>query len=345
MNRVSQWIFVFLSLLSTLVFAPFLQATEEGKGPRVQGEIFAALPAAREITLTGYTRARHIMLMVSEEAGRCARVLADVGDEIGEEGVFAILDRTFIDLAIEKNRVEQRRLENMIAYYSKEVGRYQELVGRETAAESTLDGFRNKADQSRFQLQALKVEEANLKERRMRYLIRVPAAWKVVERAAEPGEWISVGRQLGKAGDFRTLLVPFSLSPQEYNALKHLEGSPELRFPDEGNGGLTVRAVVERTSPAFDPQTRKISVDLAVRKGLPHMRGGLRSELTLNLPDPSGAVIVPSSAVSERYDEFWLTRADGEQVRVILLGYGPGSTSRVRSPEVKPGDKFKVQPE
>ncbi|MBW1896027.1 MAG: HlyD family secretion protein [Deltaproteobacteria bacterium] len=176
-------------------------------------------------------------------------------------------------------------------------------------------------------------------------MIRIPSGWTITERAVEPGEWIAVGKHLGKAGDFRTLLVPFSLSPDEYRALKDLEGVPELHFPDEVEGGTALRAVLERVSPAFDPETRKISVDLAVREGLSEMRGGLRAELSLYLPDPSGAVLVPSSAVQERYEEFSLTRPNGEQVRVVVLGNGPQSTVRVRSPHVKPGDKFKLKTE
>ena len=337
-----QWRLIILSFLIVSLFPALQLAAQEGPGRPLQGEVFAAWPAMREVTLTGYTRARYVMDIVSEEAGRCIRVAADIGDAVGKGGVFAVLDKTFIDLAIEKNRVDQTRLKNRIAYHAKEVRRYEKLVGRETAAQSTLDGLRNKLDQSEFELQALEVEETNLKERRGRHLIRVPAGWTVTERAVETGEWVPAGKFLGKAGDFRTLLVPFSLSLDEFNALKKLDGGPELRFPDEGKTGLTLKAPVERISPAFDPQTRKISVDLSIRKGLSNMRGGLRAELTLELPDRYGAVLVPTSALSERYEEFWLTRANGEQVHVVLLGHGPQNTSRVRSSEVKAGDMFKL---
>jgi multidrug resistance efflux pump len=121
------------------------------------------------------------MDILSEEGGRCTRVAADIGDTIGKDGVFAMLDKTFIDLAIAENRVDQGRVENRIAYYAKEVRRYERLVGRKTAAQSTLDELRNKLDQSEFELQALKVEEANLKERRERHLIRVPPGWTSTE--------------------------------------------------------------------------------------------------------------------------------------------------------------------
>jgi RND family efflux transporter MFP subunit len=313
--------------------------------PWGQGEIFAAKPAMRRVTLTGYTRARHTMDIVSEEADRCVKVEADVGDTIGEAGVFCELDTTFIDLAIEKNRVDQKRVENRLAYDIKEVRRFEKLVERDSAAQSTLDAHQNKVDQSEFELQALKTEEANLKERRERHVIRLPSGWAITERTVEPGQWVPAGTYLGKAGDFRKLLVPFSLSFEEYRALKELNGRPAMDFPDEGKKGITLEAKVERISPAFDPETRKISVDLSVQEGLSQMRGGLRAILTLEIADGSDTVLVPTSAVSERYEAFWLTRENGEQVRVVLLDHGPQNTSRVRSAEVKAGDRFKVQPE
>ncbi len=328
-----------------IVLSSFNSAAQEELGSWMQGDIFAARPAMRHIRLIGYTRARHIMDIVSEESGRCAGVTADVGDRIGEEGVFALLDTTFIDLTIEKNKVNQKSLQNLIEYHARDVKRFEELVQSETAAQSKLDSLQNKLDQAEFEIRKLRVEEAELRERRARHLIKVPEGWTVTERNVEPGEWVSVGEHLGRAGDFRTLLVPFSLSPGEYNALKKQNGKVKLFFPDESSGGRTIEALLERISLAFDPETRKINIDLVISEGISEKRGGLRAELTLVVPDPTGAVLVPVSAVVERYEEFWLTRANGDKVRVVFLGNGPLSIARVRSPEIRPGDRFKVKPQ
>lgn len=335
-------VFLLTPLFVLLAVDTFAQDTPDSS---VQDGVFVAKPAMRQVRLIGYTRARRILDIVSEESGRCIKVTADVGDRIARDGLFAVLDTTFIDLAIKKNQVDQKRLQNLITFYGKDVKRFQELVESETAAQSKLDNIQNKMDQAQFEIQNLKVEEAELRERRARHLIKVPEGWTVTERAVEPGEWVSVGKHLGKAGDFRTLLVPFSLSPEEYNTLKKQNGTVELFFPDENEVGRKLEASVERVSLAFDPETRKINIDLAVREGLSDQRGGLRAELTLMIPDPSGAVLVPASAVLERYEEFWLTRANGERIRVVFLGNGPQGTSRVRGEEVRPGDKFKVKAE
>ncbi len=101
---------------------------------------------------------------------------------------------------------------------------------------------------------------------------------------------------------------------------------------------------LERVSPDFDPETRKINVDLAFGAGLPEMRGGLKAELSLSLPDPAGVVLVPQASVLERYEEFWLSRPGGENVKVFVLGSGPDNTYRVRGEGVRPGGTFLVAP-
>ncbi|WP_250645555.1 hypothetical protein [Salidesulfovibrio onnuriiensis] len=108
--------------------------------------------------------------------------------------------------------------------------------------------------------------------------------------------------------------------------------------------GMTVHAHVERVSPGFDPETRKINVDLQIDKGDFEFRGGVRTELTLDLPDPGGSVLVPASALVKAYEEHFLVLPDKERVRVVLLGSGPDNTRRVTSPDVRPGDEFLKYP-
>jgi RND family efflux transporter MFP subunit len=332
--------------VAVIIFLPSVEPLgSELVPPSAQGDLVVAEPAMRAVTLTGYTRARYVMDIVSEEAGRCVKVTAEVGDQIGKDGLFAVLDTTFIDLALKKNQVDQKRLANMIAFHAKEVGRFEKLVERETAAQSRLDEIQNKLDQAEFQIKTLKVQESELRERRGRHHITIPQGWSIIQRDVEPGEWVSVGQNLGKAGDFRTLLVPFALSPEEYRTLKTLKEPVELFLPGEGQHTNSAKASVARISPAFDPETRKINVELAVTQTLAENRGGLRAELTLEMPDPSGAVLIPAEAVVERYEEFWLTRANGEKIRVLFLGDGPDNTYRVRAAKLNPGDKFRVKPQ
>ncbi|MFW5735371.1 MAG: efflux transporter periplasmic adaptor subunit, partial [Oceanidesulfovibrio sp.] len=54
-------------------------------------------------------------------------------------------------------------------------------------------------------------------------------------------------------------------------------------------------------------------------------------------------VLLPRQAVVYRYEEHWVTREDSSELKVVLLGEGPGGTLRVSSPEIRPGDTFLMQ--
>lgn len=301
------------------------------------GQAFSAQEAVRVLTFTGFTRARAKLKLVSEVSGRCQRVLYDVGDTVGPGGVFAVLDDTFVALELETNQVEQARLDSRVAYLAKETGRYRKLVRRHSEAPSKLDRQEEDLAQARLQLKALGTQRKVLAERLARHTLKAPPGWRVIDRLIEPGQWVNVGTPVALLGDFRTLLVPLALDPRQYQLLRRAPRPLQVYLPDLG---LTLPAELERLSPAFNPTTRKISLDLELSQGLPYHRGGLRVEFRLTAPDPSGAVLVPAGALQERYQENWLTREDGKQVRVVLLGPGPGGTLRVSSPAVKPGQRF-----
>lgn len=305
-------------------------------------EVAAARPSWRQVVLYGFTRARAEMPVISEAAGRCLKVPADVGDAIGPDGVFARLDDVFVRLDQESNQVEQRRLASRIAYLEKEVGRHSKLVARKSEPQQKLDNLDQELDQARLQLKALQTKARILAERRARFLVKAPPGWLVTERKVEPGKWVAAGAVLGRVGDFSTLLVPLALSPAEYHALQKAPKPLHLTVPDLGG---TLEARIERVSPAFDPTTRKINLDLGIDGGLDKMRGGVRVELGLSMPDPAGAVLLPARAVTQRYQENWLRPEKGPEMRVVLLGPGPGGDVRVSAPGLKPGMRFLLSPE
>lgn len=330
-----------LMLLAWLLAAPTLAPAQQTAGP--DSETFTARPATRAVSLIGFTRARRVLDLVSEEDGRVARVAVDVGQTVGGDGVFARLDTTFIDLELAANKTDQKRLDNDIDFYARDEQRFRELVRRETAAQTSLDEMRHKLVQARLGLEKLKVEARNLAERRERHVIAAPQGWQVLSREIEPGEWVAKGQTVGRVGDYRTLLVPFALTTTEYNALRAVQDLCLVLPETPTQGEVCIPARIERISPEFDPETRKIGVDLAVDQGLDERRGGLRAELELELPDPSGAVSIPATALVQRYEEFFVRTPQGEELRVQVLAREDGR-ARVRGFGVEPGTVLLTDP-
>jgi len=302
-----------------------------------------AEPAMRAITLTGFTRARAHLPLIAEVSGRIKAVNYDIGDTIGEDAVFARIDDTFLGLELEQVSVRQSRLRSQLDFDQREVDRYKQLARRNNAAASQLDTYQQALSNNRHNLRRVEVEKRVLEERIARTNVTAPSGWQVTERAVEPGQWVNQGERVGEVADYRVLILPFALTPEQHSALTALAEQPngiQLALPDLGR---RVAASVLRTNPSFDPDTRKIAVELKLDTPLESQRGGLRAELRLPTPERSGAVLLPPAAVRQSYDEYWVDPIDGDPIRVVLLGRYSGPTGdllRVSGRAVKPGDRF-----
>ncbi len=302
---------------------------------------FRCEPASRIVSLTGFTRPRISMTLVSEESAMCTKVYADVGDTIGRNGSFAELDPIFIKLEISQLNADRERLQSDVTYYSKEAERYRKLVKKSTAAQSELDlHIRNlKNAESRLRATELKINID--REHLRRYTLRAPVGWRVIKRYIEPGEWVTKGEKVAELGNFRTLLVPYALTIKELKKVREMNGKVTFKLPDLN---MEVAAELERISPDFDPETRKVEVDFEIRKGDFDFRGGLRTELDLEMDDPGGSVLVPQSAVVKAYDDNFIVRPDGVRVKVLVLGNSKSGKIRVSSRAVLPGQEFLLNP-
>lgn len=307
---------------------------------------FCIARAARQtVVLRGYTRACRKLPLVAEESGRCLEVAAEVGEELAEDGVFALVDSTFIDLEVAANQAAAKRLLNQAEYWQRELRRFVKLKGGQAVSEAKVDELQQHYDQAHLGLAELEAQREILKERKRRCRIPAPAGWHLIERRVEPGQWLVPGQVVGLAGDYRHLLVPFSLTVEQYRRLLQIAAAGELSLflPDFIAPEVMaepVAALIYRQSPAFAPQTRKFELELEISLPPAAARGGIAAELKLDLPLPGRVVEVPAAALNERYDTFWLRRPDGSEVEVVKVGEAGDGFIQVVGEKVKAGDRF-----
>lgn len=282
------------------------------------------------------------MTLSSEIAGKVEQLFSDIGQPIPDKGEFACLDKTFIKLDIQYNTAEQAGHRVDIDYFSKQVDRYKKLVKLKNSAQQQLENAEREFFSAQNQLAVTQVQAKILAERKRRYCIAAPKGWLTKERLIEPGQWINKGEPIAKLGDFSRLLIPFALSMEEYQVLRSNKDDIRIRLPDLDT---IVPARIERISPAFDEQSRKIMLELEISSGPAQYRGGLRAELTLSLSDKSGAILAPISALKQQYEQYWLKKPDGEQIRVVYLGKTSSGYAKVVSPAIKAGDQFLINTE
>lgn len=327
-----------------LLFLFFLLPMPAHAGSTCRAEV-----ATTTITLTGFTRPRTTLDLTPEVSGRCMEVRADIGQPVPEDTIFARIDSTFIDLELETNRLAVTRTEKSLAFDEKQVKRYRKLVTTKASARTRLEELELQYEQTGLKLRELQTRQKRLRETLARHTLHAPAGWLVIERTLEPGEWVRAGQSVARVGDYRHLVIPVLLRPEELEYLRKT-GDFSLSLVDTGVQGT---GRIWRIAPNFDPATRKTKVDLILSdrtlEQIKEKRGGLRVEIPIRLKDPMHAFLLPAAAVEERYEENWLTRENGETFRVIVLGPELPATEngdrrlRVVSEKINEGDRFRCR--
>jgi RND family efflux transporter MFP subunit len=335
-----------LLVLIVVATTPLVAAAADGSPHEAQThELITVVPALREITLIGFTRARAELPLVAETDGRVQAIFCDVGDKVDETGRFAQLDTTFLELDLQELDAQEDRLRAQLAFDQREVARVRELVRQNSASASQLDALEHAVEDSEHALRGLEVKRQIIRERLGRARVSAPAGSRITARDIEIGQWVHTGESLGRAADFSTLLVPFALTPEQFAALEQDAEALWLEPLDRLEGATPARlgARIYRVNPGFDAETRKIGVELALTDPLPEMRGGLRLRLRLRLPEGSGAVSLPERALGESYEESWVILADGRRLPVLRLGPDAANPEwvRVTAQGLRPGDRVR----
>jgi RND family efflux transporter MFP subunit len=297
--------------------------------------------AVKSEILSGFTRARTRLVLSAESAGRVLSVSYDTGDVIEEGNPFACIDDTFLDLDLRTKQAEIASLDVDIDFYKKEMKRFTKLFKQNSSSEMKVDSAERSFHKAKTQRLILQLNSEILDEQKQRLCIQPPIGWRVIKRYVEKGQWVNAGEHIVEVGDYTHLAVPFALSMIEYQALKSKEAAGLDVFLPELDAQVSAKLI--KVSPAFDAISRKIHLELELSEGLSIRRGGLRVELSLDIPMFTGAVLVPESLLRQQYEQYWLMRPDGTEVSVVYLGKSVGEQDdlvRVVSPDIKPGDKF-----
>lgn len=303
---------------------------------------FATLQRSlQSVTISGFTRARQSIPVASEVAGKVTHVFADIGQPVPENGIFACLDDTFINLDINatKNNITRHGID--LKFLTKQVERHAKLVKTNSTAISLYDDLIRQKENVYYTIQSEKIKLQKLQETKTRHCITAPNNWVITQRTIEVGQWVDIGTTLAQADNYKKLLIPFTLTAEELAVLEKKKDNITLYLPESKQ---QIKARIGRISPAFDEQSHKIRIDLEIQDGLANKRGGIRAELTLEVTDKLNSFLISSNAIDERFEEIWLTRKNGERIRVMLLENLQNGSTRISSSKIKLGDQFKLLP-
>lgn len=290
------------------------------------GESLTVKEAKKQIHLTGYTRNVNALTVSSEISGKVLNVHYDVGQSIGDR-VFIEIDPTFIDLEIELNLKNIENIDILIdqaasrvAYLEREFERIENLFKKELTTEARKDSALQDLEQASLMLTSkkkektiLQTEQKELLERKVRHRIYAPKGWVVIERTVEEGEFIQSSTPLARVADYRTLVVPLSVTGEELMAIQSLSGPVKAMLE-----GKPVTVSINWVNPEFDEKTRKMGIELVIEKYDGIKRGGLKLVVPLRIK--SEGLHIPRAAVTKRYENPTVTlKNTGEVIQLLVI--------------------------
>ncbi|MGF1551321.1 MAG: efflux RND transporter periplasmic adaptor subunit [Paracoccaceae bacterium] len=326
------------------LLVPWLAAAQQGPA-----RVVVAPVEAREIADTAPVVASLVATLESEVASRAAGIVDDVAVMVGDRvEAGTVLVRLDEQLA----RIEERNAEAALAAARAAVAAAE---ARATQAQQALDragGLRGSSAFSRGSFEDLQQGLAAARSEiaraeaevgvaaaalaRARYdlehmNVRAPFPGRVVERMAQPGEYVALGQPLARLLDASSLEVEADVPVDLVEAL-----TPGTRIAMRVDGGHEAGAVVRATLPVETASTRTRTVRLVIEGGegsggLPERLAAVGRSVTLAVPvsAPREAPVIPKDALVQGPGGWSVFVADDGQATPRGVGLGQSAGSHV----------------
>mgnify|MGYP006279934579 CR=1 FL=1 len=309
--------------------------SEENALPNVQSAIAQQKSLRQPITEKGDTAPQQVVSLRSQAEGQLEQLTADVGDPVEKGQVLAQLNDNLLQTNIaeaeaelasrlaEVNRArnqvknakiqleqaqaqaqqaqaDARRLQNLakqgaVPEQEAEVAQTEAIVAQKQvrAAREQIRIEQDAVATAQEQVQVQRSIIAQAKERLSYSTLKSPITGVVLERVTDPGNLIQPGDEVLSIGNFEKVKVEVVVSEL---ALSEIDPGQQVNvkldaFPNESYTGR-----VTRISPAANPQTRQVPVEVT----LPNPEGRIGSGLLARVSFPrqtTEQVVIPETAL------------------------------------------------
>lgn len=294
-------------------------------------------------------------LVAPKVAGRLESLLVNIGQEVKNGDVIALLDSQEYSQQVEQARAELdvakanvADVESALDIAGRELERAKELRKQEVASQSEMDQaeaqFRAASARHEVALAQVKQREAALKaaEVRLSYT-RINVTWEdgnatrvIGERYVDQGAMLRANDPIVSVLDINTVIAAVFAIEKDY---PFLQAGQSAAVTTDAFPGKTFAGKVVRKAPLLKESSRQARVEIAVENPDRLLAPGMfvRAEIQFAVRD--GATVVPSSAVVRRNERSGVFLADTAALKArfaaVTLGVVGADTAEILSPELE----------
>jgi membrane fusion protein (multidrug efflux system) len=230
-------------------------------------------------TRTGSLRARHEVMIHTQEEGRIIEYPFYEGDRVEEGEVLVRLDDALIQAQLDRAAATRKQAEQ-------DLQRLRELRARKLVSE-------DEYTRAQTQLEVAQADEQLLRTRLGYTTIRSPLGGVVTARLSEPGNVVERMRHVLSVADLSSLVTTVEVSEL---VLPHLRSGDAARVRIDALGPDTHAGRIVRIFPSLDPVTRRGTVEVELNPVPPGAAPGqlCRVEFTTHA---SERFVIPFSAL------------------------------------------------
>jgi membrane fusion protein (multidrug efflux system) len=260
--------------------------------------------------------ASHYAATATLEAEKEAQVLARVSGPVTailcEEGDFVREGQELLTIEDDEYRVRLQQAKADADYQQSRFARTKQMFEQSLVSEEVFEETRSTlaSAQATSELADLNLSYTH---------VTAPFAGRIVRRAVDVGQNVSVGTHLFTLSDFNPLLARVQVPAKEFRRLQ-ADQPVELVLDSDDR---TLLGHVTLVSPVIDPQSGTIKVTVEIPEYPEGTRPGDFAEVRIVTEKHDASVLVPKNAVfTEKGEEILYVAADGKaDRRVVKTGF------------------------
>lgn len=255
------------------------------------------------------------------------QVLKENGDPVKRGELLVRLDETAIRDSQTSADESVRAATQSLEQTERQLQRLTKLRESGMASTQQLEDTETRRNNAASELAAAKSRQAQARQQLLRTEVRAPFDGIVADRKTSPGDTAQTGKELLKVIDPASMRFEGFVSA---DMVGQLHSGQTVSFRINGYGDTEFSGTVTRISPAANPLTRQVEVQIGIGDHAAHKARPLLSGLYAEGRIISGgnAITVPAAAVQREGDKAYAWRLSGQELKKVALVLGPRDSRR-----------------